>query len=53
LRYVYPSQLDDMTSAANLSLEHRWENWLDSPYTEESTVHVSVWKKSLTHVSEN
>ena len=47
LRYVYPSQLDDMTSAANLVLEHRWEDWLDSPYTEESTVHVSVWKKPV------
>lgn len=21
------------------------QQWLDSPYTEESTVHVSVWKK--------
>jgi len=42
---VYPSQLDDMTSAVNLALEQRWEDWLDSPYTEESTVHVSVWKK--------
>lgn len=46
LRYAYPSQLDEMATKVGLSLEHRWEDWLDSPFTEESVVHISVWKKS-------
>ena len=47
LRYAYPQQLDEMATTANLSLEYRWEDWLDSPFTEKSVVHISVWKKSL------
>ena len=46
LRYAYPSQLDEMATKVGLSLEHRWRDWIDSPFTEESGVHISVWKKS-------
>jgi SAM-dependent methyltransferase len=44
-RYVWPSELDLMARLAGLRLEDRWEDWNRSPFTDESTQHVSVWRK--------
>jgi len=45
-RYVWPSELDLMAKLAGLSLRDRWANWDCSPFTGESTSHVSVWEKA-------
>lgn len=44
-RYVWPSELDLMARIAGLELAHRWAGWDRSPFTSDSTSHVSVWKK--------
>jgi hypothetical protein len=42
-RYVWPSELDLMARLAGLTLEERWADWDRSPFTGESTKHISVW----------
>ncbi|MER6438982.1 class I SAM-dependent methyltransferase [Streptomyces sp. NPDC001185] len=44
-RYVWPSELDLMARLAGLRLSARWEGWARTPFTGESTRHVSVWEK--------
>jgi SAM-dependent methyltransferase len=44
-RYVWPSELDLMARLAGFRLEHRWADWDRSPFTAESTGHVSVYEK--------
>ena len=44
-RYVWPSELDLMARIAGLRLRDRWADWDRSPFTSESTKHVSVWEK--------
>jgi len=44
-RYVWPSELDLMAELAGLTLEARWSDWQRSPFTGDSTAHVSVWRK--------
>lgn len=44
-RYVWPSELDLMAQLAGLELRHRWAGWDRSPFTNDSTSHVSVWAK--------
>lgn len=44
-RWVWPSELDLMARLAGMSLESRHADWVGSPFTGESTVHVSVWRK--------
>jgi SAM-dependent methyltransferase len=44
-RYVWPSELDLMARLAGLELAERWAEWERSPFTAESTSHVSVWHK--------
>lgn len=44
-RYVWPSELDLMARLAGMSLAHRWSDWNRSPFTAESTKHVSVWRR--------
>ncbi|BAN02280.1 class I SAM-dependent DNA methyltransferase [Ilumatobacter coccineus] len=43
-RYAWPSELDLMAQIAGLTLEHRWADWHRSPFTADSTAHVSVWR---------
>ena len=50
-RYVWPSELDLMARLAGMSLRDRWAGWDRSPFTGESTSHVSVWEKPKNHVS--
>jgi len=45
-RYVYPSELDLMARLADMSLVDRWAGWDKSPFTGDSTSHVSVWQKA-------
>jgi SAM-dependent methyltransferase len=45
-RYVWPSELDLMAQLAGMSLRDRWAGWDRSPFTGESTSHVSVWRKA-------
>ncbi|GAB3929605.1 hypothetical protein GCM10011575_27320 [Microlunatus endophyticus] len=44
-RYVWPSKLDLTAQLAGMQLYARWEDWIGSPFTGESTQHVSVWQK--------
>jgi hypothetical protein len=44
-RYVWPAELDLMARIAGLSLEARYAGWDRSPFTSESTQHVSVWRR--------
>lgn len=45
-RYVWPSELDLMANIAGMSLRNRWAGWDLSPFTGQSTLHVSVWQKA-------
>jgi SAM-dependent methyltransferase len=44
-RAVYPAELDLMARLAGMELSERWADWDRSPFTAESTKHVSVWRK--------
>jgi len=44
-RAVWPAELDLMARLAGLTLRERWADWDRSPFTAESTKHVSVWGK--------
>ena len=44
-RYVWPSELDLMAKLAGLELRERWADWNQTPFTADSTSHVSVWQK--------
>jgi SAM-dependent methyltransferase len=45
-RFVWPSELDLMARLSGLSVRDRWAGWDRSPFTDESTSHVSVWEKT-------
>jgi len=49
-RYVWPSELDLMAKLAGLSLVHRWAGWDQSPFSGDSTSHVSVWRTAQASV---
>jgi SAM-dependent methyltransferase len=44
-RSVSPGEFDLMARLAGLKLRERWADWDRSPFTAESTKHVSVWQK--------
>ncbi len=44
-RCVWPSELDLMAQLAGLTLEARWEDWNESPFTAGSPKHVSLYRK--------
>jgi SAM-dependent methyltransferase len=44
-RYAWPAELDLMAQLAGMDLEHRWAGWDRSPFTGDSTSHVSVWRR--------
>jgi Methyltransferase domain len=44
-RAVAPAELDLMARLAGMELRERWADWDRSPFTAESTKHVSVWQK--------
>ncbi len=45
-RAVSTAELDLMARLAGMELRERWSDWDRSPFTAESTQHVSVWRKS-------
>ena len=45
-RYIWPAELDLMGRLAGMELRERWADWDRSPFTDESTKHVSVWQKT-------
>jgi SAM-dependent methyltransferase len=44
-RSVSPTELDLMARLAGMELRERWADWDRSPFTADSTKHVSVWEK--------
>jgi SAM-dependent methyltransferase len=44
-RYVWPSELDLMAKLAGMTLRQRWADWDGSPFTGDSTSHISIWEK--------
>lgn len=45
MRYAYPAEIDLMAQLAGLTLKHRWGGWDKSPFTPQSTFHISVYQK--------
>ena len=45
-RYAWPAELDLMARIAGLRLRERWADWLRSPFTADSRLHVSVYAKA-------
>jgi SAM-dependent methyltransferase len=43
-RYAWPSELDLMAQLAGLYREERWADWSRSPFTADSSAHVSVYR---------
>jgi SAM-dependent methyltransferase len=43
LRYLHPSQLDDLCAAEGLALGERWADWDATPWTADDHQHVSVY----------
>lgn len=44
-RYAWPAEYDLMARLAGLEPHGRWADWQRTPFTAESTSHVSVWVK--------
>jgi SAM-dependent methyltransferase len=44
-RYVWPSELDLMARLAGMTLVERCGGWRREPFTRESTIHISVWRR--------
>lgn len=44
-RFVWPSELDLMARISGMELEERCAGWGREPFTDESTKHISVWRK--------
>lgn len=44
-RYLWPAECDLMARLAGLEPAGRWEDWDRSPFTSESTSHISLWRK--------
>ncbi|HEX6221045.1 MAG TPA: class I SAM-dependent methyltransferase [Acidimicrobiia bacterium] len=45
-RYAWPAEYDLMARIAGLTLRERWSDWQHTPFTADSTSHVSVWEKT-------
>ncbi|MFF2716808.1 class I SAM-dependent DNA methyltransferase [Streptomyces sp. NPDC058011] len=44
-RYAWPAELDLMARIAGLGLERRVADWNGAPFAQDSTKHISVWRK--------
>lgn len=44
-RLIWPSEMDLMARLAGLSLSERWGGWHEEPFTADSTMHVSVYRR--------
>jgi SAM-dependent methyltransferase len=45
MRYAWPAEIDLMAQLAGLELEARWGGWARTPFTAESDMHISVYRK--------
>jgi SAM-dependent methyltransferase len=45
-RYAWPAEFDLMARIAGMTLRERWSGWTRTPFTSESTNHISVWEKA-------
>lgn len=45
-RYAWPAEYDLMARIAGMTLQNRWADWLQNPFTGTSHSHISVWKKT-------
>ena len=45
LRYAWPAEMDLMARLAGLDLAERWGGWHREPFTAQSALHVSLWRK--------
>lgn len=45
-RYAWPSEYDLMARLAGMRLHERWADWRRTPFTSESTSHVSVYTRN-------
>jgi SAM-dependent methyltransferase len=45
-RYIWPAELDLMAQLAGLELESRHSDWTGAPFTEASTEHISVYRRT-------
>jgi SAM-dependent methyltransferase len=45
MRYAWPQETDLMAQLAGMHLETRWGGWDKSPFTADSRMHVSVYRK--------
>jgi SAM-dependent methyltransferase len=50
-RYAWPAELDLMARIAGLQLEQRVADWSGGPFTDDSTKHVSVWRKPASQLA--
>jgi SAM-dependent methyltransferase len=48
IRFAYPPELDEMARGAGLELESRWGSFARDPFTDDSPIHVSVYRRPLT-----
>lgn len=44
IRYSSPTEIDAMAAAADLRLESRYSGWDESPFTDDSNRHISVYR---------
>ncbi len=47
MRYAWPSEIDLMARLAGLARESRWGGWDQSPFSAQSRMHISVYRKPL------
>ncbi len=45
MRYAWPCEIDLMARLAGLTLESRWGGWDRTPFTAQSQMHVSLYRK--------
>lgn len=45
MRYAWPQEIDLMAKLAGLELENRWGGWTKEPFTRDSRMHVSLYRK--------
>ena len=48
IRFAHPPELDQMARGAGLELESRWASFARDPFTDDSPIHVSVYRRPLT-----
>jgi len=46
-RFIWPAECDLMARLAGLELEQRVADWDGSPFTSDSTSHVSIWRRPI------